>query len=88
MYHEPHLHVVTYNKPKLLTGLNQNGKWLAAPLGKLGSTRTSKPLAEQRDLNYPLPFRAQMNYAERGKPVFSPQGKANRKERPWECGQG
>ena len=87
-HREPPINAVTYDRPKLLTGLNQNGVWLDHPLQRWDYT-DSKATGEQAEPNLPIaPDRAQMRNAKRGKPVFFPNGKANRKERRRECGQG
>ncbi len=66
------INVVIGNKPKMLTGLNQNGMW-----SRLKATNSFNvdvaPPAKRQNLTY------SGIYAERGKPVILPQGKANRK---------
>ncbi len=66
------INVVNGNKPKMLRGLNQNGKWT-------GLRATSSlnedvvPPAKRQHLTY------SGIYVERGKPLLFPSGKANRK---------
>jgi len=70
----------------LLTGLNQNGVWLVDLRASWGHTDIKATGGTAEPNLSIVPTRTQMNYAKRGKPVFSPQGKADCKESRWECG--
>jgi hypothetical protein len=73
------LNVVTTNKPKMLTGLNQKVRGRVSVLQN-HRPQMQVPPAERQDLTYlGIP-------AERGKPVSLPWGKANRKVSRWRCG--
>jgi len=73
--------VVNRDKPKMLTGLSQNGKGsgMDAPNSSIVD---DAPPAERQDLTHTG------TCTERGKPVGLPKGKASRKGRGWACGYG
>ena len=76
---EPLIHAVTDDKPKMLIGLNQKVRgWCRGSRTSL--PQTVQPPADRRGLTHPG------TQAERGKPVVSPQGKANRKGSRRGCG--
>ena len=58
------INVVIGNKPKMLTGLDQNGKWTSLEV-TISSNEDVVPPAKRRHLTY------SGIYAERGKPVIS-----------------
>jgi hypothetical protein len=68
-----HQSVVSGNRPKVLTGLNQNGKWTGTEAGA-SSVADAVPPAYRWNLSHP-----EGTYAQRAKPVSLPQGKASRK---------
>ena len=73
------INVVTYNKPKGLTGLNQKGKGVGDEVYPILIRRQRYSPANRQDLTRP-----HVTYAEHGKPVSPPKtpGKADRKEGP------
>jgi hypothetical protein len=73
------LNVVTRDQRKMLLRWDQQ---VSGPVRKAhdSSGTAHAPPAKRRDLTHPV------TAAERGKPVASPQGKANRKVRRWDCG--
>ena len=68
------INVVKRNKPKMLTGLSQNGKGsgIGAPNSPIAD---GEPPAERQNLTHTG------TCTERGKPVGLPKGKASRKGR-------
>jgi hypothetical protein len=68
-----HQSAVSGNRPKVLTGLNQNGKWTGTEAG-VSSVADAAPPAYGWNLSHP-----EGTYAQRVKPVSLPQGKASRK---------
>ena len=76
------INVVNGNKPKMLTGLNQNGKWSGLRVTSSLNVDVAPP-AKRPDLT-----RSGI-YAERGKPViFLFERKASRKASRWGGGYG
>ena len=71
--------VVSFNKPNVLTGLNQKvcGRMLPYMVGAHGQQ-------SHRWIGRVYP--ARVTYAEHGKPVSAPFGQANRKDRCGRCG--
>ena len=59
------INVVNGNKPKMLTGLDQNGKWTSSQV-TISIDEDVAPPAKRRHLTY------SGIYAERGKPVILP----------------
>ena len=76
---EPLLNAVTDDKPKVLLGLNQKGTWQVQGFPTL-LPQTQEPPADQRGLTH------RGTHAERGKPVATPSGKANREASRRGCG--
>jgi len=62
------INVVIVNKPKMLIGLNQNGKWPGID-ARTSSVADEEPPAERQDLTHTG------TPTERSKPVSLPQGK-------------
>jgi len=76
---EPLINAVTDDKPKMLTGLHQKVRsWGRGSRACL--PQTGEPPADRRGLTH------RGTQAERGKPVVSPPGKANRKGSGRDCG--
>ena len=71
--------VPLYRTLKLLTGLNQKGKWPGAGVQRSAAADDAPP-TQRHDLTHSVAS------AERGKPVVSPLGKASRKASRWDCG--
>ena len=66
------INVVNANKPKMLRGLNQNGKRSGSEV-TTSSDVDAAPPAKRQSLTY------SGTHVERGKPVSLPSGKASRK---------
>ena len=68
--------IVIFNKPKVLLGLNQNGKRVV--IGVAGTDAQTKiPPVKRQDLNH-----LSVTQAEQVKPVYLPAGESLLQERP------
>jgi hypothetical protein len=75
------INVVNGNKPKMLRGLNQNGKWSGLEVTNSSNVDVAPPAKRQN-------LTCSGTQAERGKPVIVPSGKANRKTSRYGCRYG
>ena len=75
------INVVMDGKPKMLRGLNQKVMWSGLETQFISNVDVAPP-AKRQNLTY------SGTYAERGKPVHLPLGKASRKTSRWMCGYG
>ena len=75
------INVVSSNKPKMLIGLNQNGKWPGID-ARTSSVADDEPPAERQDLTHTG------TPTERGKPVSLPLGKQAVRCADGEAGMG
>jgi hypothetical protein len=74
--------VVNTNKPKVLIGLSQNGKWSSVEAAKSSTADVVPPAKKAR----PNPFSA--THSERGKPIVLPLGKRAARQADRAAGKG